>query len=283
MKHVEGENMSYYRELSNPWVKAQKFQDVKVSDLLKRAKKRLEKRSEPQKNPAWVFDLDSTLFCTGPRNQKVFWKFLQKQEEFPKHWGLLWQQMGPAVQQYSIPRTFYSVLRSFGWSPDEARAEAKAIWDAYQGHWMEEFFKSQNIAHDPAYPGAVEFVRAILEMENEVIYLTGRDSPRAMEGTLHALKMAGFPLGNGTHLRLKPVQEMGDLDFKLKASSRMKSEFEVIGLLENEPENLVMFAKLFPDAEIVFYHSIMSARHPEKDIRDYMNGRPLWKLDNFSS
>lgn len=273
--------MKYYRENSHSWVEAQDFEETSSGQLLAFSATEVSGKEWAGKKPAWVFDLDSTLFCTGPRNQRVFWKFLQAKDSFPQHWASIWRDMGSAIQQYSIPKTFYSILRNYGWSEEDAKSEAKTIWEDYQDHWMKEFFLSSNISHDPAYPGALEFVEKVRAQGCDIVYLTGRDSPRAMEGTLHALRAAGFPMGEGCHIRLKPFSSQGDLEFKLKASQRLNSEFEVLGLIENEPENLVMFAELFPKSMIVFFHSIMSARIPKKEIKNYLGERPLYRMKNF--
>lgn len=271
----------YYKEAANSWVNAQTFTEVSAKELIEDAREKYSKLKNGPKRPAWVFDLDSTLFCTAARNQKVFWKFLQKRENFPKHWALMWQQMGAHRQQYSIPKTFYSIMRDFGWSHENAEHEARAIWSEYQNHWLKEFFASRNISHDPAYEGAANFVNALKNIGYEIVYLTGRDANRGTEGTLHALKMGKFPLGNACHLRLKPFEEMGDLEFKEKASRRLKAEFEVEALIENEPENLVMFADIFRFAKIIFFHSIMSPRIPGAEMSEHLGERPLLRLNSF--
>ena len=48
------------------------------------------------------------------------------------------------------------------------------------------------------------------------MYLTGRDVPRMLEGTQKSLREHGFPLGQaGIELRLKPVAEWDDAEFKV--------------------------------------------------------------------
>ena len=272
--------MSFFKDFEHEWVQKQEFEKVETTQLLAIAAQEIQEA--PKNKPlAWVFDLDSTLFCTGPRNKRVFWKFLQKQENFPKHWMLAWNQLSPQSQEYGVPKTFFKLFREQGWSEAEAQNEARHLWESYREHWMEEFFLSSNMAYDPPYEGAVKFVQSLYDLGYDVVYLTGRDEPRALEGTIHALKAANFPMGDRTHVRLKPSQDMADLDFKTRAAERLNSEFSVRALMDNEPENLVMFAEFFEFAHIVFFHSIMSPRVPDTDIRKPLGQRRLYLLDHF--
>lgn len=270
--------MTLFRENEHPWVQSMDFQDVQVLELLDLI---ADAEPDPAQPPAWVFDLDSTLFCTSGRNKRAFEKFLSSAKSPPSHWSLLFSELSPKVQEYGIPKTFYKILVDNGWESSEAKAEARAIWEEYQDHWLQDFFSSENMSLDEAYEGAASFVQQVQAKGREIVYLTGRDSPRALEGTIEALKKNDFPLGKGTHLRLKPSSEMGDAEFKDMACQRIAQEFNAELFVDNEAENLEIFAKRFPNAEIVFFHSIMSPRAPSEKMDEYLAGRRVKRLLSY--
>jgi FMN phosphatase YigB (HAD superfamily) len=270
---------SFFQDFEHPWIKIQNFEDVSAKQILEAFPPVDDENSPPR---AWVFDLDSTLFCTAPRNKRVFWRFLRERARTPQLWMKLWAALSPNNQRYSIPRTFYDVLhRELGLSSDEAWAEASLIWSEFQDFWMTEFFLSRNIARDLPYEGAVDFVRELHLRGYHIVYLTGRDSLRAYEGTYQVLREHRFPMDSRTHLRLKPHAQMEDLAFKAQASRRLDAEFDVCALIDNEPENLVMFSEMFPKAEVIFFHSIMSARLPQKPWAQILGSRKPWRMNSF--
>jgi hypothetical protein len=272
-------NEKAFRDLEHPWVRRHSFIDASSSDLLKFSP--LVEGGVSGAPAAWVFDLDSTLFCTAPRNKRVLLRFLRQRTEFPSHWARMWAVLSPALQRYGIPQTFYYVFREIGLNDDEARAEARGLWKAYQDFWMEEFFLSRNIVFDTPYDGAVEFVRQIHARGYQVVYLTGRDADRARMGSYQVLRRWGFPMDQHCHLWLKPHRSQDDLEFKAMAAAKLRAQFKVHALIDNEPENLVMFAEKFPDAEIVLFHSIMSRREPQKPYPQVLQGRQPWRLLDF--
>lgn len=273
-------NEKAFRDMSHPWILKQSFSDATVGELLGFSPS-VDSNPRTGAPAAWVFDLDSTLFCTAPRNKRVLWRFLREQENFPAHWSRLWSELTPAIQRYGIPHTFYHVFREQGFPDVEAQAEARKLWDAFREFWTTEFFLSRNIVFDTPYRGAVDFVREIYARGYHVIYLTGRDSDRAQAGSHAVLRESGFPMGERTHLWLKPYQEQDDLHFKAMASAKLKAQFQVRAFIDNEPENVVMFAEKFPRADIVFFHSIMSKREPVRSFRDVLGSRKPWRLLSF--
>lgn len=193
----------------------------------------------------------------------------------------LWAALNPEIQRYGIPQTFFFVFRQMGLPEAEAETEARALWKDFHDFWMTEFFLSRNIVFDTPYEGAQAFVREIHERGYHVIYLTGRDADRAQAGSHEVLKRWGFPMGDRTHLWLKPSRDQDDLEFKDMASAKLRAQFRVKGLIDNEPENLVMFAERFPEAEIVFFHSIMSKRDPVRSYAKALGTRSAWRLNAF--
>ncbi len=249
----------FYREQRHPWVRQSRFQEVTAQGLLDGSKSAslAAKNGRPQ---AWIFDLDSTLFCTGSRNKFIYSEFLRQRPQAPMHWLLALGQFDPFQNQYSIRQTFEAIFEKY--DSRLARAWSYELWKEFEPFWFEHFFSGRYLHCDTPYPGAVEFVHQVLKSGAEVIYLTGRDRPRNWGGTQNALRSSGFPMSENTMLLLKPDQEMTDLEYKDWACAHLKAAKNVAYLIENEPENLSMFLKHFISKQIVFFHSITSERVP---------------------
>jgi hypothetical protein len=269
---------SFFQDHRHPWVKATEFRDLRASELLSSA---IEARQQmqPQKKSAWVFDLDSTLFCLGPRIKHIYFEFLRDHPQPKEHWQRALPLLNPATQRYNIRETFEMIFEP--WNREQAHIWALELWFEFERFWTERFFSNRHLHHDDPYPGAVDYVKRVLEAGFEVVYLTGRDRPRTGHGTMMALKNAGFPIGENTALLMKPQQSMGDVEYKERAARELRSKFDVSVLIDNEPENLVMFAHEFEHAMIVFYHTIMSERVPERDFRNALRGREALRLEDY--
>ncbi len=271
----------FFRDELHPWIKRQEFKDLSGPDFLEQTLKRLASKPEDAlaKPAAWVFDLDSTLFCTGPRLRNIYAEFLREHPGAPLLWQQLLPRLEPQAQRYDLERTFRELVAQT--HPEIAAEEGSAIWEAFRDFWRERFFLSRHIFFDEPYEGAAAFVHEVAKAGFEIVYLTGRDRPRGFHGSHEALKRSGFPMGERTHLVLKPHKEIPDLAFKSRALASLRGRFRIDVLIDNEPENLVMFAEQVPESEIVFFHSIMSSRVPENDYREALGERTAWRLDGY--
>ncbi len=271
---------SFHQETHHPFVE-QVQEWLEIQQLLKRVEERRALPAQSKKPPAFVFDLDSTLFCTAPRLRRIFKKYLRSIERPEMLWMRLADDLGSMAQCYSVPETFYRLLLRY---QDAAAAEkiAKDLWRDFEPLWKEEFFLSRNIVGDPPYIGAVDFVHAVRSLGYSLVYLTGRDVERGLDGTAHTLRRWNFPTGPETQMILKPRREMRDLEFKTLVARTLASRFQVEFVIDNEPENLVMFAERIPSSEIIFYHSIMSRRLPQREWAQVGAGRSLLGLKSFA-
>jgi hypothetical protein len=80
---------------------------------------------------------------------------------------------------------------------------------------------------------------------------------------------------------LKPDAKLGDLEFKRQACEQIKNQFDVVFSVDNEPENLTLYAEVFPRADICFFHTVMSHRVPQQKYGDVLAGRTPWRLWDF--
>jgi hypothetical protein len=271
-------NHQWYQDSENAWVKSIPFYDTTASALLAWAK------SNPlkdQRETAWVLDLDSTLFCLAPRIHNIFLEFLRAHPQPRPEWMKLLSVIDAKSQRYSIEETFRVLLRRFTVDEQTADQMAAELWQEFYPFWKDHFFEDRHLHYDVAYPGAADFVREIKNLGRKIVYLTGRDRLGSGQATRLHLRSSGFKLTENEVLVMKPKRHDDDVEFKRRASQMLSKQFHVELVLDNEPENLVMFADLFREARIVLYHTVMSGRVPQKNLMSYMGHRKPEKLNSF--
>jgi hypothetical protein len=200
-----------------------------------------------------VFDLDSTLFdlslrimgildcfADDPRNQSLFPEgcaALKRVQFLRQDWGI-----DEPLARVGITRDSH---------PDFSRA--------LHQHWAYHFFSDRYLHCDQPLPGAVEYVRELHRIGAEIMYLTGRDIPRMLEGTQKSLRNCGFPLElPRTNLVLKPSVDLEDAAFKVRILKEAEPTFQRIWLFENEPVNLNLVSRHCPEIGLVFIDSTHS-------------------------
>ncbi|MBL0209687.1 MAG: HAD family hydrolase [Holophagaceae bacterium] len=208
------------------------------------ALERLKSRPASAPRPIAVYDLDSTLFCTGPRNLAIARAFSEYRH-----------QLRPFVDRLEAHRMGWNVmtdLQELGFADQVILTELRHFWRAT-------FFTDHFVKMDSVYPGAVELVQALREAGCLTFYLTGRDDPGMRQGTLQALSAAGFPMpAEDVVLRLKPTWEEDDLAFKTKVFDELNALGDVALAFENEPTNANRFLRAFPAATVVLHATIHS-------------------------
>jgi hypothetical protein len=278
--------VSFYREERHPWIKAHQnhFKIIgQGSQLIERVRQR---DSQINSTKAWVLDLDSTLFSTARRNREIFKSFLdfrlRMNHEVPDSWKKALENIHPTKQSFSIRESIEWALSALG--EEGAKKESFKIWEDFEKFWEHNFFASTFMNFDEPYEEANHFAKKLWELGYSIVYLTGRDMARSLEGTLSSLAAWGFPQGERTQLILKPGfrWSMEDAEFKHAAAQKIAKEFEVVASIDNEPENLHVFAEHFPNAEIVLFHTIMSKRNPDGSIFDDLGKRDLILLKSFA-
>ncbi|MBJ95027.1 MAG: hypothetical protein CMP23_11225 [Rickettsiales bacterium] len=189
--------------------------------------------------PVVVFDLDSTLFSTEPRNYRII-------EEFAAAHGAEYEGLQELIEGLQLSDMGWGVAEPFlerGFNPPGFKS-------ALSKFWGKRFFTSPYVVLDHPTPGAVEFACACHERGAMIYYLTGRHVSDMGAGTVQALTDAGFPLWRGRcPLHLKPSFEMADKPFKDEAIRDIRSnQGLVVATFENEPGNANLFYDAFPGA-----------------------------------
>jgi hypothetical protein len=203
--------------------------------------------------PLVVFDLDSTLFSTAPRNLRILREFVELHAEHHPHLGPLTAAVGVQDMGWNVHD---DLLRLGVDDPDLLRA--------LKGFWYERFFSDDYLVTDTPLPGAVEYVEACHQRGALIYYLTGRHVGGMELGTVRALTAQGFPFWRGRCvLHLKPSFEMNDRSFKDDALADIRSyQGRVIATFENEPANANLFAQAFPDA---LHYLLLTIHSPDAE------------------
>lgn len=213
---------------------------------------KLLERSSTVANPIAIFDIDSTLLDTHPRNYAIL---LAARERYPEIDGAI-RRVDP---------------KNLGWNITDAlepyMAVSEELKEKVHRFWKDRFFTNSWVLHDTPYPGASRTVKWITKQAISIIYLTGRDKLNMARGTTDSLETYGFPLGilpNGVFARclFKPTPGEPDLDFKQRAVEEIRSMGHVVLVVENEPANANVLARSFPEATVLLIDTV-TAPDPE--------------------
>lgn len=197
--------------------------------------------------PVVVFDLDSTLFSTRPRNLRILQEFAGTQADRADLRAIV-DRLTPDDFRWDVTLP----LTKNGLDDPE-------LFALLQAFWFERFFTDDYVQSDDPHNGAVAYVNAVHEAGGFVYYLTGRDVDGMAQGTVAALTEHGFPYWRGrTSLHLKPTFTMDDTRYKREAVADIRSHHgQVVATFENEPKNANMFRAAFPKAA----HFLIQTEH----------------------
>jgi len=192
------------------------------------------------------------------------------------------QSLGPQHMGYGIRESLQRALLSLGHENDFSLRESYKIWGQFEPFWHKGFFQGENMRHDRPYKGAADFVNRLSKGGAKILYLTGRAEDVSKDGTLMALNTSGFPEAKEANLFMKPDMTWVDVEYKKYWAEKFSSlDSEALFFVENEPENICLFAQAFRSAQIIFFHSIMSPRIPSLEINDLLAKRPLFRLTSY--
>lgn len=206
--------------------------------------------------PICVFDLDSTLFSTAPRNLQILQEFIEVHQVTHPHLSEICERIGVDDMGWNV----YEDLKRFG-------VEDKALLRSLKTFWFDRFFSDDYLMHDTQVPGAAEFVSECHARGALIYYLTGRHVGGMEIGTVRALTEHGFPFWRGRCVvHLKPAFEMEDKVFKDEALLDIRSyQGRVVATFENEPANANLFARAFPEA---LHYLLLTICSPQAETPD---------------
>ena len=216
------------------------------------------------KLPVVLFDIDGTLTDPAPRTRAIFDAYASKN---PKDTARIRKGIT------SLP------LGHYAYAP-ESTLTLMGIRDTALVHrmgrfWVTYFFSNKFLSQDQALMGAPEYVTSLWTRGACVVYLTGRDVPRMLEGTAASLRDQRFPIASPRAvLVMKPDPKEPDLEFKKKVFDDFARVGAVVGVFENEPANLTAMQDRFPAAIAVF---VDTTHDPKKT--DVVRADAAWVHD----
>lgn len=192
--------------------------------------------------PVIVFDLDGTLFYTDQRHRFIL---LEWCHDIGHRDFVSTAKLVEKVTDQDCTYKMDDTLKTLGVSDPAA---IKSIND----FWWERFFKSSYLMIDKPLPGAADFANKVHKAGAFLVYLTGRDVPGMLVGTTESLKLHGFPVsGERVRMMLKPDPKDKDHAFKETAAKEIATLGKPVALFENQPRNLELLMKAFPEAVAV--------------------------------
>ena len=190
--------------------------------------------------PVVIFDLDGTLYDNRPRTIRILHAFAAALEHAHARDAAVIRALGPDDLSYLLDDTLLP------------RGVDKAVVERAKKAWFSRFFTDAACADDVPVRGAVPFARACYDRGATVVYLTGRDIPGMLVGTVRTLRDDGFPIGvPRTELVFKPTFEENDTAFKMRVVDAIHELGRVVATFENEPGNCNMFRARWPDSHAV--------------------------------
>lgn len=196
-----------------------------------------------------VFDLDSTLLDNKPRQARIL-------REFGRHHGV--EALLACVPDHFRDWSLRPPMLGCGLDEDRVQSLLPQVRE----FWLERFFTSDYCIDDIALPGAIEYVRRILDSGAQVVYCTGRHQPEMRPGTIDCFSREGFPLPDEqrVHLLMKPEFHMHDDAWKVSVRQQLEELGQVVAAFDNEPTHINTYRQSFPDALCVHILTDDSAR-----------------------
>jgi len=206
-----------------------------------------------QERPMVVFDLEGTLFDNRSRIAQIIKEYGEQELKTVRpQLAQLLATVQPAQVQYMLPDT----LRQLGVN-EEAVVNNAAVF------WSQRFFTDDYLKYDTATPGAVKLVRDLYSNGARIVYLSGRDAPRQLLGTVKQLRDNGFPIGiQGSELIMRPTVQTQDAVFKQQVTNYLRQFGKIVATFDNEPSNANVYRRAFPDAMVVLFSASRAPNPP---------------------
>ena len=227
---------------------------------------RLARAKASGRDPIVVLDLDGTLYDNCHRILRILQEFSHlRGHEHPDLLELV-HRLVPADIEYTVTET----LHAKGYTNDAVTEEAEQFW-------RDRFFTSDYVVYDLPIAGAVELVTDLYRRGAVPAYLTGRDAPNMLLGTVRCLQRDGFPVGTvDTRIILKQDPKTEDTVYKGAVVDHLRASGEVVAVFDNEPAICNLFKAAFDDAVVVWLDTryTSDAEAPRDDIH---------RIGNFST
>jgi hypothetical protein len=205
-----------------------------------------------QERPMVIFDIDGTLLDNRSRQRQILVEFAQELKAARPAEAA---RIG-AVTVEQIQYRLTDTLAAIGITDQIIVNNAAATWG-------EKFYDENYLKYDQPTPGAVNFVRTLYSNGARIVYLSGRDAPRQLIGSVKSLRDLGYPIGiQGTELIMKPTMQTQDAIFKQQVTNYLRHYGKVIATFDNEPANANVYRRAFNDSSVILYTAPHSPNPP---------------------
>lgn len=213
-----------------------------ASELLAALSASIEKTVAEGVEPLVIFDLDGTLYDNTVRTLRILQEFSATHAS--RYPGL--QERVSKLASHNMRYKLRETLASVGIDDEALVADAEQFW-------FQRFFTDEYVPFDLPVAGAVEFVGRVFQAGGIPVYLTGRDAPNMLVGTVQALHRDGFPVGTfDTRVVLKDDFHREDLEYKRSVIDHLRRVGHVVGAFDNEPGLCNIFKEAFEDSQVVW-------------------------------
>jgi hypothetical protein len=188
--------------------------------------------------PIVVFDLDDTLFDTR-------WRTRSTLRDFGDQYG---DDRLSSLAVDDVRWDLADTLRAAGLSAAEVRGSEGRAAESFERPHLSDY------ELDHAFPGAVDFVKAVQAAGGRVAYVTGRSDSRRQVSE-DVLARAGFPV-QGTLRYFRPASSASIPAYKGRVTRDELPRYGVVvACIDNEPANCNAFRYAAPRAVQVFFDS----------------------------
>jgi len=187
-----------------------------------------------------VFGLDGVLFDTRPRTLTILREYAEDVSyDYPEVAEGL-----SALTLSDVHPLLSDTLRAGGVTKADFVRDVTSFWH-------ERYYADDYVVHDRPNEGAVDYVRSLRKAGCGVAYLSRRDVPGMLLGTLAALRDHAFPVAEpGVQLALKADATLGDDAFGRATIPRFAETGDVIGFFARELASLDLARASFPGADV---------------------------------
>lgn len=226
----------------------------KPATRLSQVRERVKALRSAARQAVVIFDLDDTLFRVTPRTKAILGAWAVAEQPADTALAASIAALDPEQMAYALAPT----LAKVGLAGTGREAAAKA-------YWMRWFFASKFLPEDPPIAGAREYVLGLHRAGAHICYLSGRDE-RMEAGTLAALRRHGFPTpGPRVSVFLKDDPKRKDVEFKAEALAMIGGLGTVVAAFDNEPANVNLYHRQFPEAATIYLDVAHSDGAPPVD------------------
>ena len=217
-------------------------------------------------SPVVVFGLDGVVYDTRPRTLQILHEYADACEgEAP--------DVAEALRALEVSRVHRYLTDTLA----ECQIYRGDLIHAVTTFWHERFHADEYVGFDQPNPGAVGYVRACHEQGATVVYLSRRDVPGMLLGTMACLRDHGFPVAvPGVELALKPDATFGDESFKRTVIPQLSRPGPILAFFDNDLMCCELARDAFPQARIAYVDAWqIDAVEPEERIevvRDFRLG-----------